>query len=285
MRRLLLRATGTAAALLLTAHAAFAQPAAPNRAGVAMGHLHYVVQDLDANRDFWSALGGRVSARGADVVITFPGVVVVLSRGISSGGSDGSVVNHVAFRVPALDAVERAGLVVQRLAKFPGVASVTSPEGERVELFENAATNLTFTQDAGYADPIAERHNQPLEIPIAFHHIHLYVPGDAVPEAKAWYVRTFGGTPGKRSNYDAVDLPGVNINISAAPEPTMPTRGRMLDHIGFEVANLEAFCRGLAAKGVALETPFAKSADGVGRATIVDPWGTSIELTEGLRGP
>ena len=73
-------------------------------------------------------------------------------------------------------------------------------------------------------------------VPIAFHHIHLYVPEDAVTEAKAWYVRMFGGVPGKRSNYDAVDLPGINVNISSAPKATVPTKGRMLDHIGFEVA-------------------------------------------------
>jgi hypothetical protein len=28
-----------------------------------------------------------------------------------------------------------------------------TPEGERIELFENAATNLTFVQDAGFDDP------------------------------------------------------------------------------------------------------------------------------------
>lgn len=272
-------------ALLLVSGTAGAQLAPPNRAGVAMGHLHYQVQDVAASRQFWTALGGRAASRGGDEVITFPDVVVVLSRGAASGGSGGSVVNHVAFRVPSLAAVEKAGLTVERFEKFPGVASVTSPEGERVELFENAATNLTFTQDEGYADPTADRHNRPLSAPIAFHHIHLYVPDGAVADAKAWYVRTFGGTPGKRSNYDVVDLPGVNINISAAPNPTVPTRGRILDHIGFEVTGLEAFCRDLVTRGVTLDVPYAKDASGVGRARLTDPFGTSIELTEGLREP
>ena len=31
----------------------------------------------------------------------------------------------------------------------------------------------------------------------------------------------------------------------AVPAAKAPTRGRMLDHIGFEVKNLEAFCRDL----------------------------------------
>ena len=80
---------------------------------------------------------------------------------------------------------------------------------------------------------------------MAFHHIHLYVPAGKVAEAKAWYTKMFGGVPGKRSNYDAVDLPGVNFNFSEAPKPTVPLKGRMLLHIGLEVQNLEAFCRRL----------------------------------------
>ena len=214
----------------------------------------------------------------------FPDVLVFLEPGESSGGTDGSVVNHVAFRVPSLAVVEAAGLVVQRLKQFPGVASVTTPEGERIELFEDAAQNLTFTQDAGYTDATAERHNRPLAGPIAFHHIHLYVPDGAVLEAKRWYGQMFGGVPGKRSQYDAVDLPGINFNFSSAPKATMPTKGRMLDHIGFEVTNLEAFCRRLESMGVKFDVPYSKGTAGVASAAFTDPWGTSIEITEGLRG-
>jgi catechol 2,3-dioxygenase-like lactoylglutathione lyase family enzyme len=259
-----------------------AQLAAPNEVGIRMGHLHYQVKDIEANVRFWTALGGRPSTVRGEQIVSFPDVVVVLTPGPSSGGSDGSVLNHVAFRVPSIDAVEAAGLTVSRLRGFPGVASVTSPEGERLELFENAATNLTFTQDTGHADARAERHNRPLTQPIAFHHIHLYVPDEkAVAEAKAWYVRMFGGTPGVRGAYQAVDLPGVNINISAAPKPTVPTNGRMLDHVGFEVKGLERLAKELGGKGVTFDQPYARGADGVGRARLTDPWGTSIELTEG----
>jgi catechol 2,3-dioxygenase-like lactoylglutathione lyase family enzyme len=183
-----------------------------------------------------------------------------------------------------LTTVEAAGLKVARLSGFPGVASTMTPENERIELFENAATNLTFAQDAGFDDPVAKRHNRPQESPIAFHHVHLYVPDGQVAAAKAWYVRMFGGIPGKRSNYDAVDLPGINLNFSAAPKPTVPTRGRMLDHIGFEVRGLAAFCKRLEAMGVTLDVPYTKGASGVATALLTDPWGTSIELTEGLGG-
>jgi extradiol dioxygenase family protein len=178
--------------------------------------------------------------------------------------------------------VEEAGFMVQRLAQFPGVGSINTPEGERIELFENTATNLTFTLDSGGKDATADRHNRPLPIPIAFHHIHLYAPQGADRAAKAWYAETFGGVPGKRSNYEAVDFPGVNLNFSGNPAAAAPTKGRMLDHIGFEIENLEAFCKRLEARGTKFDTPYTKGTDGVATAMLIDPWGTSIELTEGL---
>jgi catechol 2,3-dioxygenase-like lactoylglutathione lyase family enzyme len=275
------------AAFLITLVAplpAVAQLASPNKAGIAMGHLHYQVRDVDANKRFWIALGGTADTVRETVVVKFPDVVVFLTQGDSTGGTEGSVLNHVAFRVPMLSTVEAAGLKVARLANFPGVASTMSPEGERIELFENAALNLTFTQDAGYQDATAERHNRPLDRPIAFHHVHLYLPKGQVSEAKAWYARMFEGVPGKRSNYDAVDLPGINFNFSEGPKPTVPTKGRMLDHIGFEVRDLEAFCRRLQSLGVTFDAPYTKDRSGFASARLTDPWGTSIELTEGLRG-
>jgi hypothetical protein len=161
---------------LLVPPLAVAQLASPNKAGVSMGHLHYQVRDVEANKRFWMALGGTPIAHADAVVVKFPDVLVFLTQGDSTGGTDGSVVNHVAFRVQSFSTVEAAGLKVTRLANFPGVGSTNTPEGERIELFENAALNLTFTQDAGYQDATAERHNRPLPIPIAFHHVHLYLP-------------------------------------------------------------------------------------------------------------
>jgi catechol 2,3-dioxygenase-like lactoylglutathione lyase family enzyme len=269
---------------LVAPFSAGAQLAPPNKAGVSMGHLHYHVRDVEANKRFWIALGGTPDTIGDVVVVKFPDVLVFLTQGDSTGGTEGSIVNHVAFRVPMFSTVEAAGVTVARLANFPGVASTMSPEGERIELFENAALNLTFTQDPGFQDAVAERHNRPLQLPIAFHHIHLYLPAGKVTEAKEWYARMFGGVPGKRSNYDAVDLPGINFNFSEGPRPTVPTRGRMLDHIGLEVRDLEVFCRRLATLGVIFDVPYAKDRSGVASARFTDPWGTSIELTEGLRG-
>src|SRR6478736_3280206 len=66
---------------------AWAQLSAPNAMGVAMGHLHYVVRDVQANKKFWIALGGRPLKVGAVDVVAFPDVLVFLSQGESSGGT------------------------------------------------------------------------------------------------------------------------------------------------------------------------------------------------------
>jgi catechol 2,3-dioxygenase-like lactoylglutathione lyase family enzyme len=257
----------------------------PNTTGVAMGHLHYQVKDVEANKRFWIALGGRSLKIAGTEVVKFPGVLVFLMAGSSSGGTEGSVVNHVAFRVPKLSAVEAAGLKVEPVPGFPGVASTMTPEGERIELFEDAAQNLTFTQDPGFNDNAAQRHNRPVGVPIAFHHIHMYVAEAEIPKIKAWYVRMFGGIPGKRSQYDAVDIPGMNLNISTprGDAGSAPTKGRMLDHIGLEISGLETFYKKLIAQGVKFDAPYSKNAAGFSTATLTDPWGTTIELTDGLR--
>jgi len=277
---------GAVAALAVTSGTAAADDlSAPNAAGVAMGHLHYVVRDVAANKAFWTGLGGRSELfNGTTEAIVFPDVVVLLRQGEPNGGTEGSVVNHVAFRVKSVAAIERAGYEVEYNAQYPGVASIHTPEGERIELFDDElATNLGFTIDGGVSDAAAERHNRKLEVPIIAHHIHLNVPADQVAAAKEWYATHFGGVRGKRWRYDAVDLPGININISGVDNGQAATRGRMLDHIGFEVANLEAFCKQLEAKGIKLDRPYGTLPSGFGLAFLTDPWGTYIELTEGLR--
>ena len=54
------------------------------------------------------------------------------------------------------------------------------------------------------------------------------------------------------------------------------TEGRALDHIGFDVKNLEAFTKKLEAQGIKLTSPYRKvEALGISIAFITDPWGTS----------
>jgi catechol 2,3-dioxygenase-like lactoylglutathione lyase family enzyme len=60
--------------------------------------------------------------------------------------------------------------------------------------------------------------------------------------------------------------------------------GRTLAHLGLEVRNLEAFCKRLESMGVRFDVPYQKGPGGVSFAVLTDPWGTVLELTEGLHG-
>jgi hypothetical protein len=57
----------------------------------------------------------------------------------------------------------------------------------------------------------------------------------------------------------------------------------VLDHVGFEVKNLEEFTRKLESQGIKLAVPYRKvPALDIAVAFFTDPWGTYVELTEGL---
>ena len=63
-----------------------------------------------------------------------------------------------------------------------------------------------------------------------------------------------------------------------------PPRGRVLDHIGFDVKDLQAFIKKIEAEGIKLDEPYRRNpATGSAITYITDPWGTRIELVE--RGP
>jgi predicted enzyme related to lactoylglutathione lyase len=99
-----------------------------------------------------------------------------------------------------------------------------------------------------------------------------------------WYMKIFGAKdrPGLTGSFIGADLPGIGLNFTAATD-VVSTRGRAIDHIGFEVKNLEEFTKKLAAQGIKLDRPYTKvEALGISIAFITDPWGTYIELTEGL---
>jgi catechol 2,3-dioxygenase-like lactoylglutathione lyase family enzyme len=101
---------------------------------------------------------------------------------------------------------------------------------------------------------------------------------------RAWYEKVFGAKPRQaRGAFLVADLPGVALNFSPSPDPVIGTSGRSLEHIGFEVKDLEAFCKKLEAAGIEFDRPYGKLPSGFGLAFLTDPWGTYIELTEGLR--
>ena len=88
-----------AALVTFTERPLHAQLATPGESGVVMGHLHFVVRDLEAHRRFWAALGGVPIQNGTLQLIQFPGTFVMLRQGNPTGGTIGSLIDHVGFQV------------------------------------------------------------------------------------------------------------------------------------------------------------------------------------------
>ncbi len=252
---------------------------------VVYGHHHFYVSSIELHKKFWVDTLGGVDAGNLGpapvAVIRFPNVQVLLSERVPTGGTRGTSVNHVGFKVPDLRSIvstaKDAGYPIVSREDLPPavsvdedglghianqntyVAFVMAPDGIKVELFEDKMMNGS----------------------IALHHVHFASPD--VAEMQAWYEKAFGAVPGMRGSFQAADLPGVNLTFSPSATPVKPTRFKALDHIGFEIKNLEEFCKELEAKGIELdgEYRFAEALN-LGVAFVTDPWGTRIELTEGL---
>jgi hypothetical protein len=248
------------AATCLAAPRSHAQLASPGESGVVMGQVHITARDVEAQRAFWAQLGGTEVMNGGLRLVQVPGVYVVLEQGTPTGGTVGSIMNHVGFNVRRmgdwLPQWREAGIPME--TPRPTQTYLMGPDSVRVEILEDT----TQTE------------------PLRFHHLH-YFQG-APLEIQDWYARVLGAVKGRRLNFEAADLPGVNLTFSNANAPTVGTAGRALDMVGFEVRGLEAFVRRLEASGVRFERGYQRMG-GLATAVLVDPWGTRIQLTEGFR--
>jgi catechol 2,3-dioxygenase-like lactoylglutathione lyase family enzyme len=256
------------ALIALSTGTAWAQAFPPNEAGVTMGHWHLNTRDVEANKKIFLAMGGTEVKGGNFQSVRFPGVQVILHIAAGSpppsGGTVGSVVNHVGFIVPN---------VQESAAKWKaaGVPVLPGTNGRKDQAFVVTPDELRIE--------ILEDKNQ--KFPIQHHHIHYNVPESEIPKIQAWYAKTFGAKPGMRGQNVAADIPGANLSFSKADGPAVTTKGRVLDHVGFDVTNLQAFLRKLEAAGVKIDRPYTKNDQtGTALAFIYDPWGTYIELNE-----
>jgi predicted enzyme related to lactoylglutathione lyase len=272
--------------VIAPAAAARAQLLAAKDGPIVYGHHHLNVTSTDEHKKFWvGALGGvatKVGTNNAEVIV-FPNAIVFMRVQKPTGGTKGSTVDHISFSVTNLrqvvDRIKAGGFRLVTAAEAPpnvtvkddigavtagpvsGIAYALAPDDVKVELVEIK----------GQAAPIMS------------HHIHFAGPQK---EMQAWYMQTFGAKELPSANpaaFISASLPGLTLNFAAASTTPAGTQGRALDHIGFEVKNLEAFTKKLEAQGIKLAMPYRKvPALDLAIAFISDPWGTYIELTEGL---
>jgi catechol 2,3-dioxygenase-like lactoylglutathione lyase family enzyme len=246
----------TISILFVLAAPLLAQLPPPNAAGVTAGHMHMMVRDPEAHKKIWvEALGAQVVNAGTLELLKLPGIFLVLGKAEPAEGSEGSSVDHFAFRAKDLGAT-KAKLTAA------GVPIVREDAREIVAMFPDKI-KVEF-----YAAPMI---NAPLE----HYHVHFFTSD---PDAlRAWYAKHFGAS--------TTGVPGIDFSFRKTDKPQAATKGRSLDHIGFEVKGLEAFTKKLEAEGVTFDSPFRDVPRiGLKIAFVLDPAGTRIELTEGLTG-
>lgn len=276
-----------ALSLLTVPPSAWAQLLAAKDGPVVYGHHHLNATSIEEQKKFFvNTLGGAAIKVGTNNVeiVKFPNVLIFFRMQAPTGGTKGTTANHIGFSVPNLRAV------VDKI-KANGYQMITKSE---VAAGREVKDDIAGPQQAGGASiafalgpdevkvELVEAKQQ--TAPIQLHHIHFF--GQQNVQMQAWYVKTFGAKP-RAANpgaaFVSADLPGVALNFTPSPDPVVGTQGRAVDHIGFEVKNLEAFTKKLEADGVKLDRPYTKvAALDIAIAFIKDPWGTYIELTEGL---
>jgi catechol 2,3-dioxygenase-like lactoylglutathione lyase family enzyme len=245
-----------------------AQLATPNESGLTYGLVHLNVTDIELHKGLWvEHFDGVVVQKGPLTTVQMPNMIITLSEQEVSAVSRDTVMDHFGFKVRSID---------DFLAKWRTAGYDVGPEFIGAEGQKNAYVTMP---DGAYVEL---QEDQALHEDIVGYHVHFYT--DQYKELLEWYTEIFSLDVRPRGNIETTtNVPGMNLSFANSSDERLPTRGTAIDRIGFEVADLEAFCRELESKGVVFLAPL-KEAPSIGLkvALIVDPAGVTIELTEGL---
>jgi len=253
-----------------------AQLAPVNEMGLSIGHMHIFPVDREKEAKAWLALGGQLENNlSNNIPIGFPGIIILIGNPRPENlGSDGTVIDHVGFRVPDLQASLNKwkgvqtwwkngnwGLKVDAGSKA-GQAFVTTPGGVKVEILEDRS----------------------LKAPIVFDHVHYFMDEPRLHAIEDYYTSMFGAKPVK-GEPDTFTMPGGKLIFSKSASAPMPTTGHTLDHVGFNMLNAEAlgaFSKTLEQRGAKFGRPYEPSSMGMIR--LVTDFGTNIEITKAQGG-
>jgi lactoylglutathione lyase len=110
----------------------------------------------------------------------------------------------------------------------------------------------------------------------AYHHMHLTAPN--AEEAMNWYIKNMEcQVVPNRANAAQC---GSVVFLFFVKQPSGPSVGSGVNHIGFSFNNLEAKTKSLEAAGVKVTGPVREIKGLFKIAFVEDPWGTRIELVE-----
>ena len=207
-------------------------------------HVHITSSSPAKGVEWYSDYMGCEPLADRDDAASCDGVELVFVPQSTSGGSQGTGINHIGFSVADLDArmaeleavgVQGTGVRLQRnddgsiVRDIPGlfkIAFIFDPWGTRIELVE----------DEDY---------------LGFHHVHLSATDPAA--TLAFYRDVMGGKEASlRGRIDGLLFDDMWLLASQHPEGTTPagTQGRAIDHIAFMVDNLDTETSTLRQAGV-----------------------------------
>src|SRR3989442_1123705 len=196
---------------------------------VVYGHHHLNTTHMDEQKKFYvDTLGGTLIKFGQNnqEIIRFPNVLMFFRpMQAPTGGSIGTTVNHIGFSVPDLKPVVAK-------VKANGFKMITTDSvAPTVKVIDDIAANSPTTNIAFVLGPedtkveLVEVKTQ--KAPIQLHHIHFFTQQNQ--EMRAWYEKTFGAqdvTPAPGAAFVSARLPGVTLNFTPSPQPTVGTTGR-----------------------------------------------------------
>ena len=229
---------------------------------VVYGHHHFNTTDMAAQRRFFvDTLGGKAATIGTNntEVIEFPNVFLFFRpMQKPTGGTIGSTVNHVGFSVPDLKPV------VAKL-KANGYKMITQRIGSR-DREDHRRHRRREPDDEHRVHAGPGRHQGRAR--------RSQVAGSCRSSCTTCTSSASTATRCRRGTrrcsarrscrlrptqaFVTDQLPGVALSFSPSATPTVATHGRALDHIGFEIKNLEAFTKKLEASGIPLTVRIAR---------------------------
>jgi len=265
--RSLLCSLAAVAALTAIAPAAAAQP----KGTMPYDHIHLNEPAAEAST-WWekNIPGGRRITEAPDRIMY--GAVRLLFLGSrSSGGSQGSVIEHLGFSVADLDAKMRelAAIntkVIEPVQAVPGLyktALIESPWGTRIQLVQ---------------DP---------EL-LGLHHVQLRL--EDTEGAYRWLLDKFGGERTKiKGQQDSVKYAGTEgfstVYILVAHGESVASQGRAIDHIGWRstepISDTKAMLEGKQVQLTSQPRPLTlPNGPPINYFYVAGPAGTRIEIVE-----
>lgn len=238
-----------------------------NGQGVAFGHVHLVVADVELHKDLWTELfnaeliekQGYSAARVSNALIFF-------RNGEPTAPSVQTAMDHFGLVVPSVERV---------LSKWRALGY--QPDSEAVDA--NDRLSAFITMPGGVKLALRENPNRAEDT--AMGHVHFVTP--VINELMAWYEDRFGATKPNDGREDASQIPGSGLSFEASATQRLPTGGAAIDHIGFELEEWDAFIEMLKEEGTEFEfgPAHVESLD-LRVAFFYDPSGVLVEITHGL---